>query len=264
MPLIEADNLHVSLSGKEILNGLSFAIDQGKSVGLLGPNGSGKTTLLRTISGNLPYKGSLLLNGIPVREWKPRALAREMAFVRQTPAIGFDFTVDEFVRLGRSPHKTWLQGYNPDDLQMVDDALRLVDLKHMQNRSVLSLSGGELQRVFLAQALVQEAGILLLDEPTSNLDVFYQFEFMERIRELVIAGRTVITVYHDLELAARYADFLIILSSGRVVATGSPARILTPSLIASVFRMEVEIHADADGALHIHYLSPLYRPAVFE
>lgn len=257
MPLIAADDVRAKLEGKTILQGVSFSIDAGVSVGLLGPNGSGKTTLLRTISGLIPYHGSLDLDGIPIRQWKPKNLARRLAFVRQTPSIGFDFSVTELVSLGRAPHKKPLQGFTNDDHTLIKRALATVDLEELADRSVLSLSGGELQRAFLAQALVQEADILLLDEPTSHLDVHYQFEFMNLVRDLVALGKTVITVFHDLELAARYTDYLVVLNQGRTVSTGCPENVITSELIASVFRMDAEIYKNPDGAIHIHYLSPI-------
>lgn len=253
MSLLAADTLRVALDGQLILRDLSFEIEAGSWVGLLGPNGSGKTTLLRAVSGLLAYEGKLRLEDRPVRDWSPRALARRMAFVRQSPTLTFDFSVEELVLLGRAPHKNWLQSYSARDRAHAHEALATVDLEGFADRSVLSLSGGEMQRVFLAQALVQEADLLLLDEPTAHLDVHYQFAFMDRVKALVNAGRTVFAVFHDLELAARYADRLLILHHGRLAADGLPADVLTPALIASVFRMDASVKRTVDGTLHIDY-----------
>lgn len=256
-PILEVADLQVSLSGKPILKGPSFQVRAGSWVGLLGPNGSGKTTLLRAISGALPFEGSVSLDGKPLGAWRPRDLARRLAFVRQSVALTFDLTVEDLVLLGRTPHKRWLDGYMEEDHEMLRRALAEVELTGFERRSVLSLSGGELQRAFLAQAFVQEADILLLDEPTAHLDVHHQFEFMEQVRRLVERGRTVVAVFHDLELAARYAESVLVLKSGQLVAAGPPAETLTPDLIASVFRVQAECATTADGQLRIHYVRSL-------
>ena len=256
MSLIEAQNLHVELGDMIILHDLSFSIQRGTWVGLLGPNGSGKTTLMRTFGGLLPYSGDLQFAGKSLHTWSARALAREMAFVRQTTPLSFDFTVEELVLLGRAPHKSLLQRTDHTDHKHVTQALRTVDLDGFARRSVLSLSGGERQRVFLAQALVQEADLLLLDEPTTHLDVHYQFEFLNVVKAFVGAGRTVIAVFHDLEQAARYADHLLVLHQGRLAASGPPRDILTEALIAKVFRMRAHLDTSETGKLRIDYLAP--------
>jgi iron complex transport system ATP-binding protein len=150
-----------------------------------------------------------------------------------------------------------VQRYQADDRERVQDALRRVDLEGFADRSVLSLSGGERQRVFLAQALVQEADLLLLDEPTAHLDVQYQFSVLQEVQALVAAGRTVITVFHDLERAARYAERLLILDEGRLVADGAPRGVLTPDCIADVFGMEARVEPRSEGGVHIDYVGPV-------
>lgn len=258
-PIFAARDLAVSLERTKILHGLSFSVQGPRLVGLLGPNGSGKTTLLRTMGGLLPYQGQLDLRGRPVRAWQARELARALAFVRQSVSLSFDFTVSELVLLGRSPHKSWLQDYGQSDRDRMRSALEMVDLVGFEDRSVLTLSGGELQRVFLAQALVQEATVLLLDEPTAHLDVHFQFEFMEMVRDLVSRGRTVVAVFHDLEMAARYADDLLVLQRGRLASAGQPSDVLSRELIAEVFRMEARIERTAGEGIHIRFVTPLGR-----
>jgi len=256
---VYADDLSASIEDAHILHELSFRVETGRLVGLLGPNGSGKTTLLRCVSGLLPYSGTLDVLGREISAWSPRELARRMAFVRQAVSLSFDFSVSEVILLGRSPHKGWLQDYARDDRDQMVRALERVDLAGFEERSVLTLSGGELQRVFLAQALVQEAEVLLLDEPTAHLDVHYQFEFMNLIRELVGHGRTAIAVFHDLEIASRFADDLIVLQKGCLVAEGKPADVLTKALIADVFRMDASLHTSEDGTLRIEYAGPIHN-----
>jgi len=257
MSILSLDDVGVALGGHRIVEGVSFDVEAGTCVGLLGPNGSGKTTLLRAISALVPFDGDIHLDGKPVGDWSAAERARRLAFVRQVQSLTFDFTVGELVRLGRAPHKRWLQGYGAADRTRVQQALADVDLDDAASRSVLSLSGGERQRVFLAQALVQDADVLLLDEPTSHLDVRYQFAFMDQVRAQVDAGRAALAVFHDLALAARYADRLLLLSAGRLAAAGAPPEVLTPERIASVFRVEAEVAWSADGIPQITYRGPV-------
>jgi len=262
MPLLAVDRLHVKIEGEPILQGVDFDVSAGRRVGLLGPNGSGKTTLLRAIGGLIPIEGRVALDGRSVETLGAQERARRLAFVRQAPSLSFDFTVRDLVLLGRAPHRGWLESYKRPDRAHVQEALARVDLQGFADRSVLSLSGGELQRVFLAQALVQEADLLLLDEPTSHLDVHYQFSFMEQVQTLVRdEGRTVLTVFHDLELASRYAERLLVLRNGHLVADGPPASVLTPSSIADVFGMNARVDRSPEGGVRIDYLGPV-EPAV--
>lgn len=256
--IVLARDVDVEIDGVSILHKVGFEMESGGLYGLVGPNGSGKTTLMRALSGVLPFRGEILLQGRPIGSWKPRELAREMAFVRQHIPLSFDFSVSELVLMGRTPHKGWLAGYDDDDRDRLEEALRRVDLIGFEARSVLSLSGGELQRVFLAQALVQEARILLLDEPIAHLDVHYQFGFMELVSELVQHGHTALVVFHDLEMAARYSDTVLVMAGGRLIAAGAPEDVITSDIIARVFRMEASIHPTAEG-LHIIYHAPIDR-----
>ena len=257
MAILEADQLNVALDHTPILHNLSFHINRGAWVGLLGPNGSGKTTLLRALSGYLEYRGTLRLFDRPVRDWKPAALARRLAFVRQSPSLTFNFTVEQLILLGRAPHKGWLESYSSQDHRLAREALARVALDGFADRPVLSLSGGERQRVFLAQALVQEAELLLLDEPMAHLDVHYQFAFMDQLRELIDEGRTALAVFHDLELAARYADWLLVLNEqGQLAAQGPPRRVLTAELIRDVFRMQAQVKTAPGAPPRVEYTAP--------
>ena len=262
MTLLSVDRVDVTLDGHQILSDIDVEIDAGSWVGLVGPNGSGKTTLLRAIGNHIPFEGSITLDGRRVEAWGDQARARRLAYVRQAASLTFDFTVEELVLLGRAPHRGWLQSYRTSDRTLVREALSMVDLEGFADRSVLSLSGGETQRVFLAQALVQEADLLLLDEPTSHLDVHYQFAFMEQVAALVERGRTVLAVFHDLELAARYADHLLVLQGGRLISQGTPASVLTPKRIAKVFGMEATVDRSADGPLRIEYRTPVSKESL--
>jgi iron complex transport system ATP-binding protein len=259
MSLLSVDHVSVQLDGQTVLRDVDFSVSAGTWVGLIGPNGSGKTTLLRAIGALVSFEGHIVLDGTPVQALPAQERARRLAYVRQAPSLTFDFTVEELVLLGRAPHRGWMQSYQAEDRDRVRAALARVDLEGFAGRSVLSLSGGELQRVFLAQALAQEADLLLLDEPTSHLDVHYQFSFLEQVRALVAEGRTVLTVFHDLELAAQHAERLLVLRDGRLVADGAPGQVLTPHCIADVFGMKARVERPSGGRLRIEYLAPV-RP----
>jgi iron complex transport system ATP-binding protein len=254
---LSVDQLTVALDGHTILRDVSFDVPAGCWVGVLGPNGAGKTTLLRAIGGHVPFDGEIGLGGSPVEAMSAPDRARTLAFVRQARSLTFDFTVEEFVLLGRAPHRGWLEAYRASDRERARAVLAQVDLEGAASRSILSLSGGEMQRVFLAQALVQDADLLLLDEPTAHLDVHYQFSFMEQVRAQVDGGRTVLAVGHDLELAARYADRLVLMADGMLQAEGPPESVLTPDRIAEAFGMRAEVGRHADGTLRVDYLGPV-------
>ncbi len=251
-----ANDLSVELGKTGILQDLTFSVARGSWVGLLGPNGSGKTTLLRALGGLLPYTGRLHLQDRQLNMWKDRERAQQIAFVRQHSSLDFDFTVREVVELGLAPHLNWLDQPSAEQREHIQDALADTDLLAFADRLVSTLSGGEQQRVQLAQALAQDASILLLDEPTAHLDVHHQYDLMERIRGLVQSGKTVIAAFHDLAFAARYTDQLVILDRGRLVADGTASEVLTSDLIRSVFRMEAEV-SEESHAVQVRYLSPV-------
>jgi len=256
-PLLQATELCVALGRKEILRDLTFSVHPGTLVGLLGPNGSGKTTLLRALGGLLPYRGSLAFCGKEVIEWKTRNIAQHVASVQQGAHFLFDFTVQEMVLLGRSPYKRFLESASVGDHVRMRHALTQVDLAGYEHRSVLSLSGGERQRVWLAQALVRDPQLLLLDEPTAHLDVHHLYGFLQYVRNLVDAGQTAIVAFHDIALAARFCNHLLILENGCLAALGGPEQILTESLLASVFKMATQITSNEDAPLNISFERPI-------
>jgi iron complex transport system ATP-binding protein len=179
-----------------------------------------------------------------------------VAMVRQQSAVSFDLTVRDVVMLGRAPHRGWFASFGEDDEEMVEAAMTEVDVATYADRPLTSLSGGEVQRAFLAQALAQDADLLLLDEPTTHLDVHYQFSLLDAVRRQVEYDRSVVAVVHDLEHAARYADRLIVLDKGQCVARGTPREVLTSELIADVFGMSAVIYPAGDE-LRIDYRSPV-------
>ena len=254
--LLTVNALSVYIDGTQILHDVSFEVGHRQWIGLVGPNGSGKTTLLRALAGLVSFSGQIQFDGRPLASWQARPLARRLAFLRQSATLAFDFTVLDLVLLGRTPHHGWLQGFSQTDRQRAHEALEQVELGGFADRLVLSLSGGERQRVFLAQALVQEADLLLLDEPTTHLDVHYQFEFLDLVKQLVSQGRTVMAVFHDLEQAARYTDLLIVLDGGQLVEKGTPGDVITEHLLATTFRMKAHVN-QSDSSVRIAYERPL-------
>jgi iron complex transport system ATP-binding protein len=210
---------------------------------IIGPNGSGKTTLLRLLTGVLAaQKGEIRLRDQPLRSYSRLGLARQMAVVSQEADGGLLFTVEEAVSMGRTPFLGRFQSESPVDRQIVSEALEMTGCLHLRERIVGELSGGERQRVAIARALAQQPAILFLDEPTCHLDIGYQQEILDLVKELQAArGMTVLAVLHDLNLAAYYADTLLLLYDGKVRAEGAPAEVLTADNLAAVYRTRVVV-----------------------
>ena len=250
---ITIKNLEKQLDGQPVLRKIDLVIPENKVLGIIGPNGSGKSTLLRCICRVLqPDGGAVLLDGRSLREYSPRQTARRMATVAQHNTYNFDFTVQDIVLMGRSPHKRAFERDDTQDYHIVSQSLAQVGMDGFQHRSFSSLSGGERQRVILARALAQQTPCLLLDEPTNHLDIRYQLQLMELVRGL---GRTVITAVHDLNIAAMYCDTLVVMQAGCIVASGTPQEILTPALIRQVYGVQARVLADENGVPYI-----LFRP----
>lgn len=253
MPVISFSSVDVFRGSSHILKEIGLSADAGELIILIGPNGSGKTTLLRTLAGHLAYSGSITLGGRELRSWKPAELAQSLAFVRQALPISFDFSSKEMVLLGRSPHKSLLESYSKHDVELVQTIMDDLDLTGMEDRSILELSGGERQRVLLAQALAQETSIILLDEPTTHLDVHHKYDFLSRVKGYARKGKTVIAAVHDLQLAAQYADRIVVLESGRVANDGASSEVLTADLISSVFRINADVTVGTNNSPLIQY-----------
>jgi iron complex transport system ATP-binding protein len=238
---------------REVLSGVDLTLAAGELVALVGTNGSGKTTLLRLLSGTLRADGGeLLLFGRPAREWSRMDLARRVAVLPQSLELPVGFRVAELVSMGRMPHSRSLFGATSEDQDAVARALHDADASDLATRYAEELSGGERQRVLVAMALAQQPQLLLLDEPTLHLDVAHQIALLETIRRLRFQrGIAVLAVLHDLALAAIAAPRVVVLDDGRVVADGDPAQVLTPTLVARVFGVQVEELHDASGARHL-------------
>ena len=236
------ERVEVELGGRNVVDGVSFAVERGEWVTLIGPNGAGKTSLLRAISGLVGHRGVIRLGADQMRDLRRRDVARRIAVVPQSPLLPVGMTVHEYVLLGRTPYVSYLGTESRSDVVSAEAAMARLDLGDLADRQLGTLSGGERQRTVLARALAQEAQLLLLDEPTSALDAGRQQEALELIDALRLeAGLTVLAAMHDLTLAGQYASRLILLSGGRVVARGAPAEVLTEPLIAEHYGARVRV-----------------------
>ena len=235
-PMIALEDVAVSFGDQAVLEGVDLAVGRGEVVGLIGPNGSGKTTLIRTISGVLqPDDGRVVVDGTPIHELSSRAASRLIAVVPQRTTLEFAFDVRQIVEMGRTPHRGRFEAPTPHDLGMVERALEATNVADMAGRSIDEVSGGERQRVLLARAIAQETPAVLLDEPTASLDINHQVETLELVRSLVGTDRAVLAAIHDLNLAARFCDRLVLLGDGAVVARGPPETVLAPDRLETVF-----------------------------
>jgi iron complex transport system ATP-binding protein len=232
--VIRVDGVSVSFDDLTVLDGVDCHVERGEFVGLVGPNGAGKTTLLRTINGLLtPDSGRVTLNGDPVRSLPSKEVSRRVATVPQDTHVGFSFTAEHLVEMGRTPHRSRLDWSEADD--PVEAAMDRTETTHLRNRPVDGLSGGERQRVLLARALAQETPALLLDEPTASLDINHQIRVLDIVSSLVADGRTALAAIHDLDLAARYCDRLLLLHDGAIKAAGRPEDVLADPAVEEAF-----------------------------
>jgi len=247
--MLLVEGIKFSHRENRILNGFDLSLDEGELVGVLGPNGSGKTTLMRLISGVLrPTGGRILFGGTNVDEFSPRDRARLISVVPQAPQLPLNYTVLELVLMGRNAHLKLLQKENSRDFEVALKAMKLTDTYHLADRKMGVLSGGERQRAVVAMALVQEAPLMLLDEPTANLDLSHQIGIMDLVKKVQMDLKgAVLVAMHDLSLAAQYCSRVVMLSAGRSYAEGSPKDVLTPDKISKVFGVEVSILSHPNG-----------------
>jgi iron complex transport system ATP-binding protein len=258
-PALGLESVAFAYGRTPILAGMNLAIAQGSITGLLGPNGSGKTTLVRLASAALrPAAGRIALFGDDIASMPARERARRVAVVPQETHPVFEFTVDEIVRMGRTPHLGLLGLEGPRDRRIAREAMELCEVALLAGRPFRALSGGERQRVLLARALAQEARLLLLDEPTAFLDLKHRLAVYALLGQLHREhGLTVVVVSHDINLAARHCDRLVLLRCGAVAADGTPADVLRAEPIRSVYEVEVEVRTDpSSGRPFVIPLSP--------
>ncbi len=245
-PRLTARNLRLGYGPQPVLHDLDLDIPTGQMTVIVGPNGCGKSTLLKALARLLPIsEGEVQLDGAPIRDLPTRGVAQRLALLPQSPALPDGVTVRDLVAQGRFPHQGWLGRAHPDDGAAIDHALALTGLSDLAARPVTALSGGQRQRVWIAMVLAQETPLILLDEPTAWLDLRVQLDLMACLHRLTReAGRTLVLVLHELNLAAAFADHMVMLRAGRIVAQGTPEAVMTPDLLHQVFGLTASVIPD--------------------
>ena len=237
--MLQVENISYHIKQKTILQHVSLEVQKGEFVGILGPNGSGKSTLLKNIYKLLiPAEGQICLEGKNLLQMSSRKMAQYIAVVAQENEANFDFTVREVVQMGRYPRKGLLETANRQDAEIVQRSLQQVGLDSLIDRSFLSLSGGEKQRILIARALAQETEMIILDEPTNHLDIGSQIKTLNLLKQ---SGKTVLTALHDLSIAARYCDRIYVLKDGEVYASGKTGEIITSKLVENLYQLKSDI-----------------------
>lgn len=244
--LLEAHDAGLRLEERDILKGISLSFHAGEMIGLIGPNGAGKSSLLRVLGGLWAAStGTIRLAERPLKSYPTREVARLVAHVPQSTTMDFAFTVREVVLMGRSPYLGRFEVEGLEDRRIAEEAMRMMAIDDLAERFINTLSGGERQRVFIARALTQQPRILLLDEPTANLDVRHQLSMLEMVTRLAHEqGLAVIAAIHDLDLAAHTCDRLVLLHEGRVLTDASPEAVLTPQNLARAFHVQAHLFRD--------------------
>lgn len=239
-------NISISYKNRQIIENLSVEFPKGSITTIVGQNGSGKSSLLKTVSRAVtPDKGNVLLEGKSIRKYPAKELAQKIGYFAQVHTSPDDIDVRTLVSYGRYPHSKFGKGLTAKDVEVVDRALIMTGLKKLENQMVSTLSGGERQRAWIAMTICQEPKILILDEPTTYLDISYQVEVLELVQRLNRElGMTIIMVLHDLNLAARYSDYLYALKDGKLYAKGTPQTVLTENILKELFHIEASVQKD--------------------
>lgn len=238
--MLEVKDMSVRYGSLTIVDDVSFSLRPGEWLMIVGPNGAGKSTIVNAISGGAPYSGTVTVDGADVRRMKPHTLARKLGVLTQNHFVGYSFTVGEVVRLGRYAYAPGVFGSEREGEEQVARALEKTGMARLERQSVLTLSGGELQRTFLAQLFAQDPELLILDEPTNHLDLVYQKQVFGLIREWIAdTGRSVISVVHDLSLAMAFGSRALLIDRGRLVSDGAPRDVLSRGNLEKVYSMDV-------------------------
>lgn len=246
--VIQIENLKFKYEEEFVLKLVNLVVQKGSFVSIIGPNGSGKTTLLKNICNLLrPNEGAVIVKDEQVSNVKPRTLAKTMAVVHQNASIEFDFKVEDVVLMGRFPYLGRFQSETHNDLEIAKNAMELTSTDHLKHKNIKAISGGERQRVMIARALTQEPEILLLDEPISHLDIKHQLDILKLCKELNHEKElTILTTLHDINLAMRYSDYIVLMNQGEIVTVGKPVDVVTIENIKKVYEIDVKI-VEVDG-----------------
>lgn len=246
--ILTAQNIKVTINGKEIVHGLDFGIPEGRITAIIGPNGCGKSTTLKAICRLIPCTGSVEYAQQDIKNFSRRDFAKIIAILTQSPQAPADLTVRDLVEMGRFPHRSLFGGGGKDDKEHVDWALKEANLTQFQERLLVTLSGGERQRAWIAMALAQRPKVLFLDEPTTYLDISHQLEVMQLLARLnKELGITIVMVIHELNHAIQYADHVIVIKQGELVTSGDPREIITPGLLDKVFNVQADEFTCSNG-----------------
>ncbi|MFJ4798390.1 ABC transporter ATP-binding protein [Kitasatospora purpeofusca] len=247
-PRLAARGVTVGYGERTVIDALDVTIPTGLVTTIIGPNGCGKSTLLRTLSRLLrPSRGSVVLDGEDIATLRTRDVAKRLGLLPQSPVAPEGLTVADLVARGRHPHQSWLRQWSSDDASVVEDALAMTGVSDLADRPVDSLSGGQRQRVWISMTLAQGTDLLLLDEPTTYLDLAHAIDVLDLVDDLHESGRTVVMVLHDLNLAARYSDNLIVMKAGSVLAQGHPRDVVTAELLHEAFDLRARVIDDPVG-----------------
>lgn len=241
MSILEIENLTYKIDDSLISDGINIKFEKNTFTGIIGPNGSGKSTLLKQIYRVLkPTKGKIFFDGIDIEDISSKKMARQMAVLPQENQSDFDYTVREIILMGRFPYHSFFMGDHDFDvdINLMKKYLDIVGLREQENQYFKTLSGGEKQRVLLARALVQEAELLILDEVTNHLDIGYQYKVLEILKGL---NMTIISAIHDLNLAMKFCDQVVIIDKGRIIVTGNPKDIITRENLKEIFKIDAQI-----------------------
>ncbi|ANB57882.1 ABC transporter family protein [Anoxybacillus sp. B7M1] len=244
--LFKVEQVVAGYDHKTVIQDVSLVVPSGKISVMIGANGCGKSTLLKTMARLIkPTSGQIILDGKPISQFPPKQLARILGLLPQSPVIPEGITVADLVGRGRFPHQSWLSGWTKKDYEAVAEAMEFMNIIEFANHPIDELSGGQRQRVWIAMALAQQPDILLLDEPTTFLDITYQIEILDLLTDLNRKhGTTIVMVLHDINLSARYADHIFALHKGRLVAEGEPSKVLTSTLIKEIFGLDCTVIED--------------------
>ncbi|MES0812823.1 ABC transporter ATP-binding protein [Roseibium sp. SCPC15] len=252
---IEVKNL-TGGQGTFKLGPVDITLAKGKLTALIGPNGCGKSTLLGLVAGVLPLKGgSVSVAGHDLVTTRRRKLAREVTVLPQNPVVPPSISVEQLVHYGRAPHQNMLGMRSSKDKAIVAEAMHTADIYDLRERHLSDLSGGQRQRAFIAMGLAQDTPYILLDEPTSFLDVRYQFDILELLKALTQSGRTCVVVLHDIAQAARYADVLVVMKNGAIVEEGEPSQVISPVLLNQVYGIDAHVYPDPVSGTPVMTLS---------
>lgn len=243
---LQTNNLHAGYEQKLILNDVNISIPQNKMSIIIGANGCGKSTLLKTMARLIkPARGEVVLDGKSIHQMPPKQLAKTLGLLPQSPIVPEGITVADLVGRGRFPHQTLFGSWSKKDYEAVAEALEMMNITEFADRNIDELSGGQRQRVWIAMALAQQTDILFLDEPTTYLDITYQVEILDLLTDLNKKyGTTIVMVLHDINLSARYADYLFTMKQGQLIAEGTPQDIVTSELIKETFQLECAVITD--------------------